>query len=63
MNARGGVLYMRFGRTRMRCWVWFVLWAAACVALEMEVRANRDGKPNYQQYLAKVRHFFNVTGS
>jgi len=45
----------------MRFMVWLVLLVAVCAGLEMDVRANRDGKLSYKQYLAKVRNFFNVT--
>ena len=45
----------------MRFFVWLALLVALCSGLEMDVRANKDGKLSYKQYLAKVKNFFNVT--
>jgi hypothetical protein len=38
-----------------------LLLACACIALDIEVQANKGGKPSYKHYLAKVKKFFNVT--
>ena len=61
MHVRGAALYMQQVRTRMRFLVWLALFVAVCAGLEMDVRANKDGKLSYKQYLAKVKNFFNVT--
>lgn len=53
-------LYMRGANLGMKWLVW-VLLLVACAALEIDMRANRDGKLSYRQYLSKVRNFFNVT--
>lgn len=63
MRVARTALYMRSARTRMRFLAYFALFVMCCAALEIEVRANKDGKLSYQQYLTKVRHFFNVTGA
>jgi len=41
--------------------IYFALLVTMALGLEMEVRAHRESKLKYAQYLAKVRAFFNVT--
>ena len=53
-------LYMRGANLGMKWLVW-VLLLVACAALEIDMRANRNGKLSYRQYLSKVKNFFNVT--